>query len=93
MDAREQLIYLLKKYYEGEYETSIFADEFSRIYDLETDYSLLSEQEDQLMGELSEIVGRFSPYEEDLKIPNAYFNEEDVKKKATDVYFQLVPKR
>lgn len=89
MNAREQLMYLLEKYYEGKYETEIFAEEFSRIYDLETDYSLLSEKEHDLMKELSIVTGRFSPFEEDLKIHNAYFNENDVKTKATDVYLQL----
>lgn len=89
MDSREQLLYLLKKYYEGEYETLTFADEFSRIYDLETDYSKLSSNEHKLFKALSIVTGRFSPFEEDLQIPNAYFSEEDVKKEATKVYLQL----
>jgi len=90
MDAREQLLYLLEHYYKGNYTTDDFADEFSRIYDHETDYDLLSGKEHELMRELSIITGRFSSFEEDLKIPNAYFNENDVRKKATEVYLKLI---
>lgn len=56
MDARKQLLYLLEHYYKGNYTTEIFADEFSRIYDQETDYNLLSKKEHELMRELS-IIG------------------------------------
>lgn len=35
------------------------------------------------------MTGRYSPFEEDLKIPNAFFNEREVKKEATDVYLRL----
>lgn len=92
MDARKQLLYLLENYYKANYTTDVFADEFSRIYDHETDYDLLSKKEHELMRELSIITGRFSPFDEDLKIPNAYFNEEDVRKKATEVYLKLLEK-
>jgi len=92
MDAREQLMYLLEKYYMGKYETSTFADEFSRIYDLETDYSQLSNREHELMKGLSIITARFSSNEEDLKIPNAYFSEKEVKQKATKVFLELTKK-
>lgn len=90
MDARKQLLYLLENYYKGNYTTEVFADEFSRIYDQETDYDLLSNKEHELMRELSTITGRFSPFEEDLKIPNAYFNEKDVRQKATEVYLEII---
>ena len=89
MDAKEQLYYLLEHYVTGNYTTDVFTDEFSRIYDLEMDYSLLSSTEYKLMRELSAITGRFSPFEGDIKISNAYFNEEDIKKKAKEVFFKL----
>lgn len=92
MDARKQLLYLLENYYKDNYTTDVFADEFSRIYDHETDYALLSKKEHELMRELSIITSRFSPFDEDLKIPNAYFNEADVRKKATEVYLKLLEK-
>jgi len=93
MNAKEQLIYLLKHYHIGNYTTVSFADEFLRIYNVETDYSTLSNGECKLMSELANITGRFSPYEEDLKIPNAYFSENDVRKKATEVYLKLKDKK
>ena len=90
MSEKEQLYYLLKHYYEDDYTTGVFVDEFDRIYNLEVDYTTLSDEENKLMGELSVITGRFSPCEEELKIPNVYFSESDVKQKATEVYLELI---
>jgi len=91
VDAKKQLYYLLEHYYKGEYTTETFADEFSRIYNLETDYRLLSDIEYKLMNELSDITERFSPFEADFEnYPNVYFSEQDVKNKATEVYQKLV---
>jgi len=93
MDDREQLMYLLEHYYKGDYDTNTFTDEFYRIYDLEMDYSLLSEMEHELMRKLSIIVGRYSPYEEDLKGSNLYFSEDDVKNEAANVYLKILNDR
>ena len=38
MNSKEQLMYLLKRYHEGDYDTKIFVDEYDRIYNFETDY-------------------------------------------------------
>jgi len=89
MDEREQLNYLLEHYYKGNYAIDVFVEEFHRIYNLELDSETIPHEEYSLMGELSVIVGRFSPFEEDLAITNVYFNENDVKKKATEVYLKL----
>ncbi|MDR2946036.1 MAG: hypothetical protein LBV79_04755 [Candidatus Adiutrix sp.] len=89
MDAREQLLYLLEHFYKGNYTTDIFADEFERIYNLELDYDTLSEAEYMLFHDLSLVAGRFSPFEDDLKIPNVYFSEAEVKDKAAQVYLKL----
>jgi hypothetical protein len=90
MDGKEKLIYLLEEYYKDNYSTDTFADEFSRIYNFETDDSSLSISENYIMNELSVITNRFSPFEEDLKIPHMYFSGDDVKKKATEVYLKLI---
>ena len=89
MNAKEQLYYLLEHYHIGNYTTDVFADEFSRIYELELDYEALSNREYILMKELSEIAGRFSLPEEDLAIPSAFFGENDVRKKAEEIYLKL----
>ena len=89
MTPKEQIEYLLKEYCKDKYATSIFVSEFNKLYDLEMDYSLFSEQEYELMKELAIVTGRFSPFEEDMSTPNAYFNETEVKKKAKDVYLKI----
>jgi len=90
LNPKEQLMYLLKHYYMGEYTTIIFVDEFHRIYNFEVTNSDLSQKELELLSELAMMTGRFSFFEEDLKIPNAFFNENDIKQKATAVYVELV---
>ena len=90
LNPKEQLMYLLEHYYIGNYDTETFADEFHRIYHFEVDDKDLSAKEKNALSELSTIVARFSPFEEDLKIPNMYFSEKDVKEKATEVYLKLV---
>ena len=91
MEPKKQLYYLLEHYFAGEYTTQIFADEFSRIYNLELDYRVLSDFERKLMKELMEVTVHFSPFEEDFhRHPGLLSNERDVKKKATEVYFALL---
>lgn len=89
MKPKEQLMYLLEHYYKNDYTTDVFVDEFYRIYNFEVDDSDLTQKELRILSELSTITGRFSPFEDDLKIPNAYFSENDVRKKATEVYLEL----
>ena len=94
MNAKKQLYYLLEHYFKGDYTTQLFADEFSRVYDQETNYGLLSDAEGKLMKELADITNYFSAYEEDFeKYPNFYSNEQDVKRKATEVYLELTGKK
>ena len=91
MESKKQLYYLLEHYYKGEYTAETFADEFSRIYNLELDYRTLSEVEEKWMKELVEVTNYFSPFGEDFNnFPKFYSNEQDVKNKATEVYQQLV---
>ena len=45
MTGREKLMYLINGLLEGEYDISVFCDEFSRIFDLEMDYKELTEEE------------------------------------------------
>ena len=90
MNPKARLMYLLKHFYMENYDIIDFTNEFHRIYTFEVDYSELSENERQLLSELYSIVGRFTEFEEDLKMyPNAYFSKDDVKEKATEVYLSL----
>ena len=60
------------------YDIRIFCSEFTRIYYLETDYEQLTEQENNEFRDLSEMAGRFSDDEEELKIPNMYYSKENI---------------
>lgn len=82
MTGREKLMYLINGLLEGEYDISVFCDEFSRIFDLEMDYEELTEEEMKELSDLSDMAGRFSDDENDLKMPCVYFDKTDVIEKA-----------
>lgn len=88
MTPKEKLYYLLDNYLKGSYETKIFCDQFSITFNIERDDSL-TELEEEIFEELSVITNRFSPYEEDLKIPGAFFNERQVREKAIETSKKL----
>lgn len=82
MTEKESLWYLIKGLLSGEYIIKTFCSEFTRIYNLEIDYNDLSEEENYEFGDLCEMAGRFSDDKDELKIPNMYFNENEIKEKA-----------
>lgn len=82
MAEKEQLYYLINGVLNGSYQVKTFCNEFTRVYDLEIDYDELSELENDEFGDLCEMAGRFSDDEEELKIPNMYYSEEDILNKA-----------
>lgn len=88
MTPKEKLYYLLNRYLIGEYNTNIFCDLFTDTFNLERDDSL-NKTEEQLFGELMRTTSRFSPYEEDLKIPNAFSDEQEVQEKAKEIAEKL----
>ena len=90
MNAKEKLYYLLKEFKEGRYDTSTFCDQFTITYDIEVDYAELSTIENKLFGELSMITARYSPFEEDLKIPNVYYDEKKVRSEVEKVLNALI---
>lgn len=85
MTEKEQLWYLIDKLLDDKYQIKDFCNEFTRIYDLEVDYDELSTLENKLFNELSSMTSRFSENEEDLKIPNMYYNEKDIISKAKEI--------
>ena len=72
MTEKEQLWYLIRGLMEGTYEIETFCSEFTRIYNLETDYEKLSRDENTRFKELRNMTARFSDDEEELKIPFCY---------------------
>ena len=90
MSPKEKIYYLIREYINGNYETEIFCDEYTQIFNIELDYDTLNEEQYKLLEELSVFTARFSPFEEDLKIPNVYFSEEQVVTKVKEVYNKLI---
>ena len=85
MTNKEELWYLINELLNGTYTVKTFCSEFTRIYDLETDYNILSEEENKEFGELCEMAVRFSDDIGELKIPNMYFSENDIMEKAKEI--------
>lgn len=78
MTQKEQLMYLISEYHKGNYRTTIFCDEFTRILCLEKDDSL-SNKEKEIFLKSNEVFCRYSPYEEDIK-SGFLFGEDKVRK-------------
>ena len=79
MTKKEQRYYLLNGLSHGEIEINNFTIQFMKIFDLEIDYDELSEKEYTVFRNLSDMSGRFSDSEEDLKLPNVYYNEKQIR--------------
>ncbi|EPR11511.1 hypothetical protein [Ruminiclostridium papyrosolvens] len=88
MTFKEKLYYLLTEYLQGNYDTKTFSDLISDTFNLELDNSL-TEIEIQVFGDLVSIACRFSPFEDDLKLPNVYFSDQQVRLKAQETWEKL----
>lgn len=89
MTDKEQLWYLIHGLINGSYDTKTFCSEFSRIYNLETDYKNLAINEYHEFSKLCEMVDRFSDNIQELKIPNIYYCENDIKSAVQRVVSML----
>ncbi|EAC4147582.1 TPA: hypothetical protein OWZ35_002412 [Listeria monocytogenes] len=54
-----------------------------KIFDLEIGYDELSKDEYTILGNVSDMAARFSDSEEDLKLPNVYYSEKQVREEVT----------
>lgn len=82
-DKKEQLYFLLNGLDNGEIEINTFINQFIKIFDLEIDYDELSKDEYTILGNVSDMAARFSDSEEDLKLPNVYYSEKQVREEVT----------
>ncbi|ASA57926.1 hypothetical protein RND59_00610 [Vibrio ruber] len=89
MNPKEKILYLLREYEAGNYETEDFCNEYTQIFNIELDYDSLSEAEYESLEELSNFTARFSPFEEDLKIINVYYDEKQVREKTRELIKKL----
>ncbi|EOY2822964.1 hypothetical protein ACVU0Z_000102 [Listeria monocytogenes] len=67
----------------GEIEINTFINQFIKIFDLEIDYDELSKDEYTILGNVSDMAARFSDSEEDLKLPNIYYSEKQVREEVS----------
>ncbi|WP_420214901.1 hypothetical protein [Listeria monocytogenes] len=83
MTKKEQLYFLLNGLDNGEIEINNFTNQFMKIFDLEIDYDELSKEEYTILGNVSDMATRFSDSEEDLKLPNVYYSEKQIREEVT----------
>ncbi|EAE5174441.1 hypothetical protein [Listeria monocytogenes] len=83
MTKKEQLYFLLNGLDNGEIEINNFTNQFMKIFDLEIDYDELSKEEYTILGNVSDMVARFSDSVEDLKLPNVYYSEKQIREEVT----------
>ena len=92
MTPKEEVYFLLEEFNSGNYTVKDFSELFSFTYFRKINTDELNKKEKRLYRELADMTDRFSPFEEDLKIPNMYFSESDVKQKAQVVFEELFVK-
>lgn len=89
MTSKEQIYYLINEYIKGNYDTKTFCDQFTIIFNTETDYENLNQLENKLFLKLSSFTSRFSPYEEDFLFENVYYTEQEIKQEVLKVKSEL----
>ena len=90
MTKKQELYYLLNAFKRGEYEISTFCKVFEDIFYPDVPKSELSVYELEKFEDMAKIIVRFTPYEEDLKLPNVYYNEEEVRAAIEIAYVELI---
>lgn len=85
MTHKEELWYLINGLLKGSYEIKTFCSEFTRIYNFEVNYDELNNYEKKEFSDLSDMAGRFSDDEDELKIYNLYFNKNAIIDKARKI--------
>ena len=79
VSVKEQLYYLIRHGKLGDYDINTFCELFTNLVNLEMWKEDFTEKEKSIFDELNKYTSRFSPYEEDLKIPNVFYDEITVK--------------
>ena len=79
MSVKEQLYYLIKHVKLGNYDINTFCDMFTNLVNLEMWKEEFTEKETAVFNELNKYTSRFSPFEEDLKLPNVFYDEKAIK--------------
>lgn len=89
MCIRDQIIFALKEYAAGKYDTKTFCDVFIELYFFESSgYRFFSGKERCLLDELAKVIEMFSPSESEVT-DFSYFSEQQVKNKFNEIINQL----
>ena len=93
MDAREQILSLIKKYANKECNTKFFCDSFITLYYYETSgYLSFNEKEREILANLASVAERFTIYEDDIKeYPMFYVTEDKVLHELEKVVDTILP--
>ena len=75
---KRRVYWLIDLYLAGKIDDKTFCDEFYYSYGLEMDGSTLTKLEREVFDVLSIVTGRFSCYEEDLKLYKVYYSKKDL---------------
>lgn len=86
MNSFEQLNYFVKHYAMGEYTAWDFTSLFTEIYYIKPDDSLTEEYKEYFLP-LAECCERFSPYKEDLELPDSPFKNKDELDRIVKKYY------
>lgn len=79
MTSKEKLYYLLEHVIIGDYDIATFANMYTNIINLELNLSEFTELELNVFTELNKYTCRFSPYVEDLKLNNVFYDEKTLR--------------
>ncbi len=87
---KKYLYWIIESYLSDQITGKAFCDAFYDSFDLELDYTCLSEVEQRIFNELNTVVGRYTPIKEDLLLhPGVYYNDEQLKTAVLKVKDEL----
>lgn len=87
INSLEQLSYLIEHYLKGEYTAWDFSSQFTNIYYINHDESLTEEYKEYYLP-LAECCKMFSPYREDLNLPDSPFKSKEKLDEIVRQYFK-----
>jgi len=91
VEDTRRLYWLIDQYLIGKINASTFADEYHVSYDMSIKREDLTEFEHEAFIALSDVAGRFSPFETDLRnYPGTYYSEAQLRKKALETKQKLM---
>jgi len=87
---KRRVYWLIDKYLSNEIDTQTFDDEYHACFNVWIDVDSLSDFEEKILCELSDVTARFSEFESDHRnYPGAFYTAEEVRQKATEVKRKL----